>query len=242
MKSIIFQFLLAFGFFLTSTAAGDDKQAIKETISGEINAFVDRDFDTWSKYWVHEPYASSTFINSLFMESSESWDSIAASTKEYMEGEGESPRIKLGNDFNIVVMGEVATAKVSSEETMFLFGEDKTFTKKSDYLLKKEGGKWKIVSLTDVYTSSFDYSEFNNEFEINWQGYQLLRNGRVDDALKVFQLNTELYPEASNTWDSLAEGYMTMGDKAQATKYYKKSLELDPMNENAKAMIEKMKE
>lgn len=242
MKSIIFQFLMAFGLFLTTASAGDDKQAIKETISGEINAFVERDFESWSKFWIHEPYASSTFINSLFMESTESWDSISAGVKEYMESEEEPTRITLGDDFNILVMGDVATAKVSSEETMFLFGEDKTFERKSEYLLKKENGSWKIVSLTDVYTGTFNYTEFNNEFEINWQGYQLMRNGRVDDAIKVFQLNTELYPQASNTWDSLAEGYMTKGDNAMAVKYYRKSLELDPMNENAKAMIEKMNE
>ena len=58
----------------------------------------------------------------------------------------------------------------------------------------------------------------------------------------MFTLNTEVYPNSWNVWDSLAEAYMKAGDKDQATTYYQKSLELDPTNENAKEMLKKLKE
>lgn len=77
------------------------------------------------------------------------------------------------------------------------------------------------------------------EVQMNHLGYQLLRLKRVKDAIEVFKQNTVDFPEAFNTWDSLAEGLMVSGEKDLAIKYYKKSLELDPSNTNA---VQKLKE
>jgi CubicO group peptidase (beta-lactamase class C family) len=77
------------------------------------------------------------------------------------------------------------------------------------------------------------------ENEMNRLGYQLLRLKRIKDAIAVFTQNTVDFPQAFNTWDSLAEGYMIDGDKESAIKYYKKSLELNPDNTNA---AQKLKE
>ena len=78
-----------------------------------------------------------------------------------------------------------------------------------------------------------------SEEQMNRIGYQLLSLKRVKDAIAVFIQNTVDFPDAFNTWDSLAEGYMISGDKASAIKYYKKSLQLNPDNTNA---VEKLKE
>ena len=50
----------------------------------------------------------------------------------------------------------------------------------------------------------------------------------LDRAIEVFKLNTELYPTAFNTWDSLAEAYADRGERDAAIKYYEKSLALNP--------------
>ena len=78
-----------------------------------------------------------------------------------------------------------------------------------------------------------------DEFSFNAIGYGLLGESRYPEAIEVFELNTELFPESANVYDSLAEAYMKSGDKKKATQFYKKSLELNPDNENAK---EKLKE
>jgi CubicO group peptidase (beta-lactamase class C family) len=78
-----------------------------------------------------------------------------------------------------------------------------------------------------------------SEEQMNRIGYQLLSLKRVKDAIAVFTQNTIDFPDAFNTWDSLAEGYMISGDKASAIKYYKKSLQLNPDNTNA---VDKLKE
>ena len=77
------------------------------------------------------------------------------------------------------------------------------------------------------------------ENQMNDLGYRLIRLKRIKDAIVIFKQNTVDFPEAYNTWDSLAEGYMLDGDKESAIKYYKKSLELNPDNTNA---VQKLKE
>jgi cytochrome c-type biogenesis protein CcmH/NrfG len=68
----------------------------------------------------------------------------------------------------------------------------------------------------------------------------LLTENRVDDAVRVFRLNVELYPGDSNAYDSLGEAYMAGSRNELAIVSYKKSLQLDPNNENAVTMLKKM--
>lgn len=79
------------------------------------------------------------------------------------------------------------------------------------------------------------------DVHLNMFGYALMEEGETELALKVFTLNTELFPAVPNVWDSLAEAYMKMGNKEMASANYKKVLELDPANENAKNMLDKLK-
>jgi tetratricopeptide (TPR) repeat protein len=77
--------------------------------------------------------------------------------------------------------------------------------------------------------------------ELNAYGYMLLGQKQYNKAINVFRANTLLYPTNSNAFDSLAEAYYTMGNKAKALRYYEKALELQPNATNAKKMIEKIK-
>jgi tetratricopeptide (TPR) repeat protein len=79
-----------------------------------------------------------------------------------------------------------------------------------------------------------------SEQELNATGYKLLAAKKVPEAIAVFELNVSLYPSSANVYDSLGEAYMTHGDRAQATANYRKSLQLDPANENAKAMLKRL--
>ncbi len=78
------------------------------------------------------------------------------------------------------------------------------------------------------------------ESELNQLGYHFMRSGRIKDAVEIFKLNVEAYPEAANPYDSLGEGYMNLGEKDKAIQNYRKSLELDPENQNAVEMLEKL--
>jgi len=78
------------------------------------------------------------------------------------------------------------------------------------------------------------------ESMVNTRGYELLGNGEIEAAIKVFDLNTGTFPLSANTWDSLAEAFMTKGEHESAIRYYRFSLILDPESNNAAQMIERM--
>jgi putative intracellular protease/amidase len=71
-------------------------------------------------------------------------------------------------------------------------------------------------------------------------GYDLMGEGKTAKAIQVLELNTIGYPDHWNTWDSLAEAYLRDDQKDKAIQYYKKSLELNPNNENAKEMLQRI--
>jgi uncharacterized membrane protein len=79
-----------------------------------------------------------------------------------------------------------------------------------------------------------------DEDELNTLGYQLLRTNKFNEAIRVFQLNVEAYPQSSNVYDSLGEGYLDIGDKPQAIANYQKSLDLNPKNGNAVLILKKL--
>lgn len=66
------------------------------------------------------------------------------------------------------------------------------------------------------------------EVDINLYGYQLLGQKKIDEAIAAFQKNVKDYPKSWNTYDSLAEGYATKGDKKLAIDYYGKALAMAP--------------
>jgi tetratricopeptide (TPR) repeat protein len=79
-----------------------------------------------------------------------------------------------------------------------------------------------------------------DEDELNALGYQLIRAHKLDQAIRIFQLNIEAYPQSGNTWDSLAEAYMDDGDRAHAIANYHRSLQINPRNANAVKMLQKL--
>lgn len=72
-----------------------------------------------------------------------------------------------------------------------------------------------------------------SERPLNTFGYQLANRQDFDGAIRVFRMNAQLFPEVANVWDSLAEAYLLSGRHELAAIYYRKSLELDPDNDNA---------
>lgn len=80
-----------------------------------------------------------------------------------------------------------------------------------------------------------------DENGINIFGYELLKTNQPKDALLIFELNTQFYPDAYNTFDSLGECLLLLHRKEEGIKAYKKSLALNPKNKNAQKIIEQNK-
>lgn len=77
------------------------------------------------------------------------------------------------------------------------------------------------------------------EWKLNNLGLHLLFRGKVQEGINVLSLNTTLYPNSANAFDSLAEGYLIQGDQELAIKNFNLSLKLDSQNQNA---IDRLKE
>jgi len=99
-----------------------------------------------------------------------------------------------------------------------------------------EAGIAQYRDLKARQAATFDFAEP----ELNRLGYQLLRTGKAKEAIEIFKLNVEAYPKSFNTYDSLAEAYMTINERELAIQNYKKSLELNPNNTNAVEVLKRL--
>ena len=70
--------------------------------------------------------------------------------------------------------------------------------------------------------------------------YDYLQKNDFEKALTIFKLNVEFYPESANCYDSLAEAFMKNGNNEAAILNYKRSLKLNPDNNNAVAALKKL--
>jgi CubicO group peptidase (beta-lactamase class C family) len=70
------------------------------------------------------------------------------------------------------------------------------------------------------------------EGRLNALGYALLGRNEVKGAIAILHMNTQLYPDSANTYDSLAEAHMKAGDRKQAIALYRKALETLPRDKS----------
>ena len=83
-----------------------------------------------------------------------------------------------------------------------------------------------------------------DEFEMNNLGYNLLYNAEFEGhhqlACEVLKLNTMLYPKSANTYDSYGLALRLANKKEEAILMYRKSLLMNPNNEQGKKALAKL--
>ena len=79
------------------------------------------------------------------------------------------------------------------------------------------------------------------ENELNMLGYQLLWRDMNEAAIEVHKLNTQVYPDSANPYDSLGETYEVIGEAALAIKAYEKALEITPDMPSAIEALKKLR-
>lgn len=77
-----------------------------------------------------------------------------------------------------------------------------------------------------------------SEAELNQYGYTLLGQGKIAEAIAVFEDNVRRHPESWNVHDSLAEGQAAAGRKADAIANYRKALSMAPEPQHARIRTE----
>ena len=75
---------------------------------------------------------------------------------------------------------------------------------------------------------------------LNNVGYNLLMSGETNQAVDIFKLNTELFPNIGNCWDSYGEALLKKGNKKEALAAYKKALSINPNIPSAQKMVKEL--
>jgi tetratricopeptide (TPR) repeat protein len=214
-----------------------EKQKIINVITGELDAWYNKDRAKWLDAIVHSEDIMLTSASPEGYYRVHGFDSLVAPREQHFTTPPD-PNVKRisKTDFNVIIKGTIAIVdfKVRGNN---LFGP---FTGDQTILMEKQGKSWRILRQHSVIKSSYELRDSNIESGLNTQGLHLLEMKKFNEAIKVLTLNTELYPNSWNTWDSLAEAYMQNGEKDIATGFFKKSLQLNPDNGYAKEMVEKM--
>jgi tetratricopeptide (TPR) repeat protein len=97
-----------------------------------------------------------------------------------------------------------------------------------------------LAQYRELKSKQFDSYNFA-QTELNSLGYELINRGKMKEAIEIFKLNVANFPNSGNTYDSLAETYLEIGEKELALKFYKKALEVEPNYPSAKAAAEIVK-
>jgi len=63
----------------------------------------------------------------------------------------------------------------------------------------------------------------------------------LKEAIEVFKLNVEAFPQSFNVYDSLGEAFAAAGEQELAVKNYEKSLELNPKSQSGIDALKKLK-
>jgi len=62
---------------------------------------------------------------------------------------------------------------------------------------------------------------------LNDLGYDLLKQSRVDDAIRAFRANIAAYPESPRVYEAIGDAYLAGGHRTAARDGYRRAAELD---------------
>lgn len=114
------------------------------------------------------------------------------------------------------------------------------YTNDATAIMSKIGDKWEEAKKTyNEDTLQMIAPELENI--LNTIGYEWLRRGQLDGAITIFSFNTQLFPKAPNTYDSLGEAYMENKQYDLSIDNYKKAVKLNKQNKAHKVMLKKVK-
>jgi len=140
--------------------------------------------------------------------------------------------------------GSANLRQLSDKLAKILYGQPYDLPKMSiaaavEKTMSEKGIDAAIAEYRDLKAKQSATYDFG-EPELNALGYRLMQTGKMKEAVEIFKLNVEAYPQAFNTYDSLAEAYMNTNERELAIKNYKKSLELNPKNTGAIENLKKL--
>ena len=128
------------------------------------------------------------------------------------------------------------------QTNIILAPQEKLFENEAHFFtLIDNGGLEKALAYYNEFKLKNENEQLFSENGMNEMGYSYLHKKEYENAIKLFEMNVESFPDSWNVYDSLGEAYLAIGNKEKAIENYKKSIELNPDNENGKKILKEMK-
>ncbi len=70
--------------------------------------------------------------------------------------------------------------------------------------------------------------------------FEFFSDGSVDEAIRILILNSKLFPQVANVWDTLGDVYMHLEKPDEALEAYRTALEIDENFEHSREQIRKI--
>nr|WP_315030137.1 serine hydrolase [uncultured Chryseobacterium sp.] len=151
---------------------------------------------------------------------------------------GENKYVMQNWDFTLEFVKDPTTGKLELVQVL----QDKTIRSKSPQMSSDEKTPLEFVMDGDFEKGLQAFQKaksetpdhyFLSEDYLNNVGYALLGKKDFTKAIGIFRVNSILYPDHANVYDSLGEAYLKAGQKDKAKQTYQKLLEINPDNEVA---------
>ena len=141
-----------------------EKEAIKAVIEGEIKASFDGDYETWTTFFVHEPYTFWLQASQERYSNWKGWEEISSTAKDFIKPDRAGSVIHEGNyDYTIRVYKEAALVTFKSKITDIEEEETSEYIGLEVRFLEKQDGEWKITYLGTVYSSTYKEEGMKSE-------------------------------------------------------------------------------
>jgi|MudIll2142460700_1097286.scaffolds.fasta_scaffold07556_6 hypothetical protein len=133
-----------------------EADAIQAVIEGEINASFNGDYDTWTSFFIHEPYVVWMQAWKEGYACMKGWQEVSDSMKNYVKPERKGSMIYNGiYDYTIKSYGSGAFVSFKCKSTMISEGQSTQLESWETRLLENQGTNWKIAYLSTIYPSTY---------------------------------------------------------------------------------------
>jgi hypothetical protein len=141
---------------IVGTWADADRKAIREIVEGEIKSSFLGDYEKWSAHFAHEPYT-------CWMQAAQTgywfwrgWDEISTAMKEFVRpSRAGSLILENVTDYVDRLYKDAALVTFTAKITQIIDGEKTEVTGREVRSLEKKDGKWKIIYLGTIYSSTY---------------------------------------------------------------------------------------
>lgn len=147
--------------------------------------------------------------------------------------------ILLGNNHNGKIKEIAQTIRAILKNESYQLPKKSFFINYEKQLNNLNGTE--IINLyKSIISDQYNLYDLDSVDALNEVGQFLLDHNRLQDAIKIFNINMEKFPSSSILYTGLGDAYFEQGNLDLALFNYKKALDLDPKNNTSKKMIVKL--